>query len=125
MSRNRYGKAEEKPRSGGFSLMCIGFLGYIMLMGIAYVWLDAGTNDFRKKTAVEEVKLKESKSELENVSAEMESLTGREYILEQIQRHRLGLRPAEPVQIRKLTLYPIKSDKKVSYFDTNDDVRSQ
>lgn len=111
----RLGGEEERPYvssgGGGKGFASLGFFMYILVMGILIffsITLRISYNDKTEKLNREKARVKaqihKKNLEISNLRNRKETLSSHSRIIRKIQEYRLGLRPSEYSQIKKIAL---------------------
>ena len=112
----RLGGEEERPyvssgNGGGKGFASMGFFLYILVMGILIffsITLRISYNDTTEKLNREKARVKaqihKKNLEISNLRNRKETLSSHSRIIRKIQEYRLGLRPSEYSQIKKIAL---------------------
>ncbi len=89
-----------------FRWSCVAFLLFVMVTALAFVWCRSSRD--RTGRTVQRLRRQFSlkAKEAENLRMELEKYRGGSYILREVNRLGLGLRPADPQQVRRLEFRP-------------------
>ncbi len=106
-NRRRQVRTEPVKRHGNAAKWMAQFgavLGLVLAAGLAFVWFQSSTQQLQQKVRHKRQRLNIRSKKIRNLTMELARYRSGDYIMNQIKRRDMGLRPPEPGQVRYITI---------------------